>query len=173
MHSESKDPPLRRRISPGRRVIGLELRTGDIEAVGRLEGHRGQTRRLAPLRAVVIVAVVHPAQVEAVDHAGVAIGNEQAVGSGIEGEPAERGPRIGHAVKHDIGEEAHLTRHAIDAPDRAWAAALVQWAEQAEHETRIWRALLDPIGLAVAVAIRHDNGQAVGGFALSSATAKT
>ncbi len=76
------------------------------------------------------------------DHAGLPVGDEQRVGAGVVGEPAERGTRIFHAVETDIGEQADRAGHAVDAPDRAGAAAGRRRSKQTRHEARIRPALL-------------------------------
>jgi hypothetical protein len=76
MHGEAEDQPLRWRISPGRRIVGLEPRTADVESVGGIEWDRPPTRRLTPLNAVVVAAALYTLHVEAVDHARVAISDE-------------------------------------------------------------------------------------------------
>jgi len=137
------------------------LRLGDIEPFGRIEGHGRQARRRAPLDAVVIAAALGSSRIETMDHSGIAIGDEQAVRGGVKSEPTERRPRIRNIVQHDIGEQAHLACNPVDAPDRAGPAALIGCTEQARHEARIRRALLDALGQLVAVDIWHDDRQTV------------
>ena len=76
------------------------------------------------LHAVIVAADFRAREIEAMDHPGLAVGNEQGTGGRVEREPAERGTRIRSAVERDIGEQADGAGHAVDAPDRSRPAAL-------------------------------------------------
>ena len=54
---------------------------------------------------------------EPVNHAGVAIGNEELTRRTIECEAAQRRAGIGYAIEHHIGEQRHGAGSAVDLPD--------------------------------------------------------
>jgi hypothetical protein len=100
-----------------------------------------------------VLAAIHA---EGVDHAARAVGDEELLGGGIEGEAAEAGAGIGLAVEAHIGEEARLPGAAVDPPDRARSAALLRRSEQARHEGGAGAALAQPR------AVLPDDRQSIG-----------
>ena len=123
-------------------------------------GGRPATRQR--LRAVVEASAFDTVEREAMDHAGVAIGDEQLARCGIECQPTERRSGIRHAAERDIGEQSHRAGAAVDLPDRPGSAVERDRTKQARHEGGVRRAAARAIRHAVAVGIGHDDRQSVG-----------
>lgn len=110
---------------------------------------------------MVVSAGFRARHVEPMHHAGLAVGNQERVGGRVESKTAERRSGICDAIERDIGEQAHLAGRAVNAPDRAGAAAFRCRAEQTCHEGRICRAFLRTVGHSIIVGIGYDDRQAV------------
>ena len=114
------------------------------------------------MRAVIEMSAVHAVERKAMDHAGVAVGDEQLARSPIESQSAERRPGIRHAGERDIGEQRDRAGDAIDFPDRSRPAVGGDGTEQAGHEGGVRCAAPRTIGTPVAVGIGNDDRQSIG-----------
>jgi hypothetical protein len=108
---------------------------------------------------VVVDATLDAVETETVDETGAAVGGEDLARGRVEGEPAERSRAKGSAL--DVGKQRHGAGDAVDAPDRAGAAAEAGRSELTRHPLRAGLALADTLRLAEGVG--DGDGEAVGG----------
>ena len=138
---EGENAPRLRCHSPGCRVLGVEGGRADVDRRCRDRRNRGEARARPSLVAVVVGAVDGAGERQPIDHAAGAVGGEDLPGARIESEAAEGG----NAGRGDVGELRHRAGGAVDAPDRARAAA---GAELALDELGTRRAGVDALRLA-------------------------
>ena len=103
----------------------LETRVGEIAARRRIAGNRGKLRRRPPLDAMIEIAEIGTVEVDAMDQAGLQVGDIEHAAAGIEGQPAEARPAVFHAVDLNIREQRDRAGTPIDLPDRARSAAVL------------------------------------------------
>src|SRR6185312_13157205 len=119
---DTEHTPRRGRISPRGRIAAVEFRTLDIQAFARIEGDRRQSRRSQRLHTVIETAAINTVEREAMDHAGVAVGNKQLTRRRIECKSAQRRTGIRDTAKGDVGEKCDRASAAVDLPDRSGSA---------------------------------------------------
>ena len=154
MHGETPNLAARWGETPGAGSLRVEQVAGDVETASRVERHRRQFGGAEPGHAVIVTAEILAIETDAMDHPGIEVRHEQLLVRGIVGEVAEAGPRIGHAVEGDIGQQADgagAAIHLVDAP----GSALQVEPELSLHPSGARAALLPALGLAVASA-HHD-----------------
>ena len=82
---------------------------------------------------MIVTAEITAVHREAMNEAGLAVGNKEGLRDGIVSQPAEGGARIDSAIHRHISEKADRAAHAVDFPDRTRAAS---WTPQTGHEGR-------------------------------------
>ncbi|MBV9559389.1 MAG: hypothetical protein JOY90_02840 [Bradyrhizobium sp.] len=77
MNRNAKDAPRRGSEIPGRGITAVEARACDVDRLLRAPGDSRQLLSGAPGNAVIVSAEIGAVEAEAMDEAGLAIGNEQ------------------------------------------------------------------------------------------------
>ena len=142
------------RIAPGRRVFGVERGVGDVHRAA-VVGNRGQAVRRASGDAVIERIDDRAGPVEAIDQAGVEIGNEELATGLVVDDVAEARTGVGT----DRSEERDRSGRAIDFVDAAGRAGR---APLALHELSVGLTGCHALGPPVAVAVGRDDLQAEG-----------
>ena len=157
MHGEAEDTALRRRDVPRRAVGAVELRARDVDYLFSLPRSWRQLLGGAAGQPMVVAAEVGAVHRQAMNEAGLTVGDEKRFRVRIKGEPAERRARIGPAVGRDVGEQADASGRAVDPPDRPRTSSRTP---QPPHESRARRA--DPDMARPPVRAGRDDRKTIG-----------
>jgi len=136
------------RITPGRRVFGIERTLGDVHAARRIVVDWFQALGRASGDAVIEHVAFLAVEREAMDHAGLEIRDEELPRARIERDVAERGSGVLYAIEFDGRKQRYRAGLAVDLVDRARCAGRAG-AELAGHPLGTVLAIDKPFELTV------------------------